>query len=742
MKKTFILTLLFIVLVSHIPLPQSVLAEEDHLERRNVTMIYDDSGSMWYTTDPQTGERLPSDNWKLANYALQSLTALLGENDLLHVVRMSEEHNVNELGLSYNERQGEINRVFNWEESGWTPFDTVHTSLSNMRKNMEQYPNDDYWFIIVMDGAFNDLDYLITTDETELEENYRKAYETLQDFKNEVEQKDVSFQSIFVTMESFLTEDEVIQMARFKEEVWDRTLAGENLRAETEQEIIDRINEVAAIMTNRDPQAEQTNVTLNPQIRGKEVTLQSPYPLKRITVIQQQSGENVTHELNKFTVNGSEGEYAMNGPYQIESPYDPYELRETIYGAVSHVGHDQVEGVIPEGTYTLTFSEEIDLEDYQFIAEPAIDFEVSVKRVEDNGDLNPDPNTFFYGTEMKLLVRFTERGGTGEPFSFTSQDATANVEVTANIDGEDMILEWEPALQAFTSPFIMPEDPTKANVKSYIQGFYQEEKEHPIIGVPKRTWELNKNHGVWEYGIDEIEDSAPLSFTPYINGEPITEVELANIFESIEVNVSGGSLDVEWEQDGSSILIHVNPPRFPFLLSSGEREIEVTVYGPYAEETAVSSDTIEVTDIPFMQKYGIYILYLLGILLLLIYVIGIFKKDRFDRQSSYMESERTQIISGRRLPSTKTTILFRTSFFKRWFVPYTPEKINIDGLTFKAASTKDRILLAKESQQPEMRIGRRLLKDQAGQKDHAIYTNDPITREFGHTEETYRYYRR
>ncbi|WP_143522403.1 hypothetical protein, partial [Pseudomonas sp. 2822-17] len=86
-----------------------------------------------------------------------------------------------------------------------------------------------------------------------------------------------------------------------------------------------------------------------------------------------------------------------------------------------------------------------------------------------------------------------------------------------------------------------------------------------------------------------MDDSSPLSFTPYINGVPISPEELTAIFSDIEIETSGGSIDYELEQDGSAILVHIVPPRFPFLLSAGEREVAVTVHGSYADEMVSAS---------------------------------------------------------------------------------------------------------------------------------------------------------
>lgn len=728
MKKIFLVSAMMLVIGFYLVTTTYYAESEGFQASRNVTLIYDDSGSMWFMEDPETGERGVSDNWKLANYALQSLAALLGENDKLNVVRMSDEHQVNTIDLHYERRQQEINKVFEWEGRGNTPFDTVHTSLNHIQNSVRENPEDEYWFIIVMDGAFNDLDYNQGHSGTELENNYRLAYETMRDFQEGMEESDVSFQAVYVTMESFLNNDEVIQMARFKEEVWEPTFNGLHLRAESEQDVIERINEVAAIMTNRDREAEDANVTLNPRINGNEVILDSPYPLKRITVIQQESGRKVEHDITRFLVNGQEGNYTINGPFQIETPFDIHELRDTIYGSISHIGHETIEGVIPAGTYTLTFDEEVDGREFQFIAEPALDFEISLARVEADGSLMKEETTFFYGSDMKMLVQFIERGGEGDPLIFTSAEATENVRVMAVIEGEEHTLTWDASLQAFTTSFIMPEEPAKANVQAYIRGFYEEEKEHLIIGVPMRVWEIEASHVPWEYAIDEIGDSHSLSFTPYIDGVPITEGELRAIWDDIMVEIAGEPFNYQLQQDGNTIQLTIEEPRLLFRLASGKREVTVTVNGPYLDESASATDTITIVDIPWYKKYGVYLLYLLIVAAVVTYVTGVVTKKRFDRRG-YMVRYRIQIINGNETDPLKSTAKFRSNFFKRYIIPFTPEKAVIDGFLFKAGQRKDHILLAKKSQKPNIRLGRTLLGEDAGKEDIQIFANDVVTRE-------------
>ncbi|MCD8510077.1 MAG: hypothetical protein LRY73_09555 [Bacillus sp. (in: Bacteria)] len=591
-KTFFILALLFVIVFTTFFMTAiQSMAEERTSERRNVTLIYDDSGSMWYFDDPETNQRVASDHWKFANYALQGLTSLLGENDALNVVRMSDEYNVEQIGLDYTNRQQEINRISSWTESGWTPFQTVHTSIETMLESMEEHPDEEYWFIIVMDGAFNDLDSIAVTDPEQLEANYQMAHDTLLEFKNKVEEQEVSFQSLFVTLEAFLTDEEREKMTRFTDEVWKPTLAGQHLKAETEQEVIDRIIDVAALITNRDPNSSDAETLFTPDVVGNTVTLDSPYPLKRITVIQQQSGSEVTHEITEISLENQNEDFTVNGPFFIESPFDSRQLRETTYGAVSHIKHGDADRVIPAGTYSIVFADDVNLEELQFIAEPAIDFTMEVWGIGVDRDHTEEYTEFYVGSTLDLVVRLTERRENGEAFSFDPQEALSDLDVTALIDDREYALSWNQDEQAFIASFQLQAEETTAVVTANIPGFYQETKELRILGAQAtaRTWELTTTTTNWTSHVGDLEEAAPLRLTPYIDGEMITEEELAIIMDYFQATSDGENVALELSQDGSDILIHVLEG------DVGEWTVTVTFDYPIEGVTLTAQEQITIT---------------------------------------------------------------------------------------------------------------------------------------------------
>ena len=117
----------------------------------------------------------------------------------------------------------------------------------------------------------------------------------------------------------------------------------------------------------------------------------------------------------------------------------------------------------------------------------------------------------------------------------------------------------------------------------------------------------------------------------------------------------------------------------------------------------------------------------LGILFFLWWFVGLLRKARF-RPGAAIVRERGQ---------RRETELLRGSWVLRWVVPYLPERRTLWGLVFKAGSTRSFVLLAKESQAEDMRIGGQPI-DAPGQKDLRISSGEAV-QTTGRNRESFRY---
>lgn len=116
------------------------------LNKKVVSLVFDDSGSM-------KGEKAEN-----ANYALQALISMLGQNDELNIVRMSSPTTYNTFKLKEPVlKQSSINDVREWKCIGMsTPFDAVDTARDFLLERKRYLgDNAEYWLIIITDGEFN-----------------------------------------------------------------------------------------------------------------------------------------------------------------------------------------------------------------------------------------------------------------------------------------------------------------------------------------------------------------------------------------------------------------------------------------------------------------------------------------------------------------------------------------------------------------------------------------------------------
>ena len=97
-------------------------AKGEEAKERVVSLVYDDSGMR------------NNDRWKYANYALQSLVALLDEKDKFSYVPMSKPNDPLNISLAKDKRQMEIEGIGAWKTYLNTPFSAVETAMQSIKR--------------------------------------------------------------------------------------------------------------------------------------------------------------------------------------------------------------------------------------------------------------------------------------------------------------------------------------------------------------------------------------------------------------------------------------------------------------------------------------------------------------------------------------------------------------------------------------------------------------------------------
>lgn len=99
------------------------MQKERRQRKGSFQFVYDDSGSM-----------RNNDRWKYANYALQSLVALLDEKDKFSYVPMSKPNDPLNISLAKDKRQMEIEGIGAWKTYLNTPFSAVETAMQSIKR--------------------------------------------------------------------------------------------------------------------------------------------------------------------------------------------------------------------------------------------------------------------------------------------------------------------------------------------------------------------------------------------------------------------------------------------------------------------------------------------------------------------------------------------------------------------------------------------------------------------------------
>lgn len=687
-----------------------------------VALVYDDSGSMW----EQTGN-VPIDNWKYANYALQSFVALLEKQDQLRIVSMSSPTSPEQIQLDERLRQHEIDQIRTWTGKKSTPIESLHTAINELTEAAESNKNSDFWLIVLTDGIFNELNHLDNKNsKIQIEENKRVLFNSLKELTAKMDKNETTLHTTLIPIETYLNPEELEIMADFKRE-WEESSNGMVLVSNGQQDIIQRINEVAALMTNRDP-SEQEKFDLNPFWEGNQLVLESPFPLRRITLIEQSTEENASFQMKEFFMNNQRLEQGMEGPYKVITPIDPAKLNPPIQGSFTHFKNVMGDGVIEKGTYKIVFDKTLSQEEQksiQVLAEPAIDFRLDFKKINPDESLNSDSSLFFEGSKMRIETTLLKSENSNEEIDIRDIDVESLFEVEAQMDDVNLPLKYDRKTNKFVADFTIPnKDDIPINVKVNIKGFYQKEKDYSLSPVPSRKMELVANTNAWSAPLNKLEEANPLILTPVINGKEITAEELKKIINQLEI-VTNSNIKIEKKQVGNQIFINPKGISPLFRTSVGEITIHVTLPGQYPNEVAKDTFTLTIRDISFFQKYGKDVVKALILLALLVYIIGIIIKPRFDKNRISIEIKQSR--KRERLRDARgMTENFHTSLFKRWCVPFLAEKKTIGDLTFKADRKKDRVKLVKESQDPNLIVRHEKLEGKSNKADISIYHNDEI----------------
>lgn len=678
--------------------PFWTFAKGEEAKERVVSLVYDDSGSM-----------RNNDRWKYANYALQSLVALLDEKDTFSYVPMSKPNDPLNISLTKDKRQTEIEGIGAWKTYLNTPFSAVETAMQSIKKEADIDGKREFWLIVLTDGAFNDL-------EKDKVGGKEQITQKLAQFKKDMDAKKISLHPILITMEEDLGQQEKAQLNTFKE-IWKKEINGVTMPSSGEDGIVKSVNQVAALVANRDPFSSVESI-VKTKVVGKKVEITTPFPLKRMTLVRQ------SPSLPDYQVT------QISKPLQLQSSFSIHAPGEAkLFGNIVHISTENEE-VIKPGTYTIEVDRDIEKEGLQVLVEPALNYTVSTYDKEDKDRRNVEE--LYEGVTVVIEAKPTE-------LPVQSSYFQAEVE----IDGKQYTMKWDDKRHVFYYETKLTKGLVRGKVHMNIKGFYRQTKEFKIETTKKPALSLRTVTKDYEEKVTNLENSKPFIIQPQLDDKPMTEEAVKKLLKSTGVT-SKQSINYEIKQHGNQIYIYPRPHYSDTFNFTDTGTVEATIVVQDSKLQEVKKNiTLHIQNAPFYEKYALIFKFVIPITLLLlivgIIVLGWIVRPRFHRKA-LLYYEWDQEVAKDWLYQSEPELL-KNKWWKHYFgIPFRAERKTVQSVTFIAKKGSKSIFVAKESQVVGMIIdGMFITEDEVGMEHKTLYPNELLVIDRGYGKEIYKY---
>ncbi|EEM46836.1 hypothetical protein bthur0005_32390 [Bacillus thuringiensis serovar pakistani str. T13001] len=678
--------------------PFWTFAKGEEAKERVVSLVYDDSGSM-----------RNNDRWKYANYALQSLVALLDEKDKFSYVPMSKPNDPLNISLAKDKRQMEIEGIGAWKTYLNTPFSAVETAMQSIKKEADIDGKREFWLIVLTDGAFNDL-------EKDKVGGKEQITQKLAQFKKDMDAKKISLHPILITMEEDLGQQEKAQLNTFKE-IWKKELNGVTMPSSGEDGIVKSVNQVAALVANRDPFSSVESI-VKTKVVGKKVAITTPFPLKRMTLVRQ------SPSLPDYQVT------QISKPLQLQSSFSIHAPGEAkLFGNIVHISTENEE-VIKPGTYTIEVDRDIEKEGLQVLVEPALNYTVSTYDKEDKDRKNVEE---MYEDVTAVIE--------AKPTELPVQSSYFQAEV--EIDGKQYAMKWDDKRHVFYYETKLTKGLVRGKVHMNIKGFYRQTKEFKIETTKKPKLSLQTVTKDYEEKVTNLENSKPFIIQPQLDDKPMTEEAVKKLLKSTGVT-SKQSINYEIKQHGNQIYIYPRPHYSDTFNFTDTGTVEATIVVQDSKLQEVKKNiTFHIPDAPFYEKYALIFKFVIPITLLLlvvgIIVLGWIIRPRFHRKA-LLYYEWDQEVAKDWLYQSEPELL-RNKWWNHYFgIPFRAERKTVQSVTFIAKKGSKSVFVAKESQVVGMIIdGMFIAEDEVGMEHKTLYPNELLLIDRGYGKEIYKY---
>ncbi len=591
--------------------------------KKVVSIVYDDSTSM-----RAFGGNL-LDNWATANYAMQSLTALLSTRDELYITRMSDYKHSVEVNLA--NKSSAIQKIRNQVEwADGTYLEAVAVAMKRLKEQAKQETdeNTQYWLVIVTDGSMEtyqgkDLQTLLNEYKGHTFPNGSQLY---------IKYMGIGTQAVTI-------EEDV-------ENGLQSCPAG--------NDIVKTLNDIAKNVSGCFEFGEESSSSIE-ILDKRTVHLYSAIPLYNISIFSQNSNASVESAvLNEdHKMNVLESIYM-----EVTDPENAGNNRNTFADANTKnlKGYEFKinlnQELIPAGDYTITFSQDISEDNFVAMYQPAIGLNLTVT---ENGE-EIVPENLRQGDELEVkLEAVNPINGETIPVENLPEDVTW--EMSCFLDGEET-----------DSVQFHRNDELKWNISDICAGNMTIKGTMYIPDyAPTNTYEhlevlepravtiepvqiTNGGDAVYERAALGIKGSeTPLVFQLLDHGEVMSREELLD--EGIDGEDFSLQIDVEgtqegflnrflyggWkesktsmtiQEDGSIVVYPDSIVNFaPFMIKTGNYQVKLSID---SRENCTGTGTYHING---KWSDWIYVIWILLFIAITVYIIWVITKVRFRNQT-------------------------------------------------------------------------------------------------------------
>lgn len=704
---------------------EAATGDEVRAAKKIVSVVYDDSSSM-------KGKR-----WSYTNYSTQALIALLNQQDELYITYMSDPGRSQSVSL--DSLQSSVNKIRDKNKYGGTPAEALDTAMSRLDSIKESDPTTQFWYIVLTDGQiFNGKQTV---------ENVIDIQKKLDSYKNKMMSNSSNLNIVYMGM---------CEAAPVKADTANHLYS---YMLNDDGAIVSAMREMSNLVSSR---LVATDVV---RVNGKEIKVTSKLPLFNISVLSQKSSASI----KRASVDGVDLNVQRNISLNATKLSLGVKLPD-LYGNAGVI--NSVSGgkqqVIPAGTYTITFSDEVDFNNIVVQFEPAIGFRTEISR---DGSVLKDDDEIKFGDNISVRIVPVNPGTDEEIPLDTLPDGTVceieykvdDQNVTSSKDGKLKDLTIKAGENCLRSTITIPGFVPFIKEKTFgvatpppVVYHFGIVVEEPDIYVPSEKMPKDfKLSGVTydRSAIKEIkfDSSNTVKFKITNDGVPLSAEEQKTLGVELKMNgidftaatkkgigsfLSSKLMSCHLKQnaDGSYSLI----PDVPFFIFT-TLFIKDGMYTAHVKLDGTDSVTADGHFQLIRNKSEDWdllklILIILGILVLLIFVLAVLFKSRkfFCQRIEYSEWKSDGYGKGEMTPNSKKICVLSNGITR--FIPFVPCFKKFKQLMFVADTDR------------QVHITRKSIADKAGfylfsdsdpesDFDAIIGTMNPVKNEHGKIKE-------